>query len=101
MLLNVGMAFSLMREQALIDEHAWATRMIEHHSTAVTTSQALCRHCDRNATLCALACEMVTTQLDEIGIMQTQSNYTIVSTISSFIAVVLALPVAVVSYCAM
>ena len=98
MLLNAGISLSMLRSQAFIDSNAWATRMIEHHSTAITTSRKLCQHCDRNETLCDLACQIVATQLSEIGSLQMHSNYNIVSIASSCVALALALPIAVISY---
>lgn len=98
MLLNAGISLSLLRSQAFVDDNAWATRMIEHHSTAITTSEKLCRQCNRNETLCDLACHIVTIQLNEINVLKMHSNYNFVTVASLCVAIALALPIAVFSY---
>ena len=98
MLLNAGASYTLLQSQLFVNEDSWATRMIEHHSTAITTSKKLCRHCDRSETLCELACQIVETQLDEIDTLKSNSNYVTVSLISSASVILLTLPVALISY---
>lgn len=98
MLLNAGMAIALLQSQLFINDDAWATRMIEHHSTAITTSRKLCEHCNRNETLCELACLIVESQLNEISTMKIHANYNLVTIVSSSVAIALALPMIVFSY---
>ena len=97
MLLNAGASYSLLQSQLFVNEDSWATRMIEHHSTAITTSKKLCRHCNRNETLCELACQIVQTQLEEIDTLKS-SGYVTVSLVSSASVIMLTLPMLLISY---
>lgn len=99
MLLNAGVALAFLQSQLFINDDAWAARMIEHHSTAITTSQKLCQNCDRNETLCELACQIVDVQLKEINVLQTHANYNFITLTSSMVILVFALPISVMSYC--
>lgn len=98
MLFNALCALAFLQSQTFINGDNWATRMIEHHSTAVTTSRKLCQHCDRKETLCELSCQIVDVQLQEINVLQTNANYRLITLTSSMLAIALALPTAIISF---
>ena len=92
-----GGALSLLalRSQAFVGPQAWAARMVEHHSTAMTTSQRLLAHPDcvaaaaaatttssastsssssSAALLCALAASILARQGDEIAVLRASAD---------------------------
>ena len=79
-----------LRSQAFVGPQAWAARMVEHHSTAMTTSQRLLAHPDcvaaaatssasnssssSAALLCALAASILARQGDEIAVLRASAD---------------------------
>ena len=76
-------SLSLVRSQTFVTQAAWATRMVEHHSTAVQTSAKLLERCTET-TLCTLASSIVAAQAEEIEVLRNESPVALVSFWTAF-----------------
>jgi hypothetical protein len=99
--LAVGMALAglgslaALRAQLFVTEAAWAARMVEHHSTALTTSSKLLARCaGSNATLCALADSILATQQEELAVLLSAAPVVSVSVRTGLAVALVALPAA-------
>ena len=92
MLVSALLAFVTLQSQVFVDEQAWASRMVEHHSTAITTSKNICDKCDPSTPLCELACTIVDVQNEEISVLLRNSDVDRTSLVSSVFVLLMTLP---------
>ena len=83
----------LLRSQAFVSQDAWAARMVEHHSTALLTSNRLLERC-ANGALCDLAASIVTMQAAEIQVLRNESPVAVVTSLTALATLVVVLPAA-------
>jgi hypothetical protein len=67
--LSIGVSILLLREQLLVDDKQWLSRMIPHHSTALTTTHQIYNRTN-NPKIKDLAKEIINTQEKEIQLMK-------------------------------
>ena len=67
--LSIGVSILLLREQLLVDDKQWLSRMIPHHSTALTTTHNIYNR-TTNPKIKDLAKEIIDTQEKEILVMK-------------------------------
>ena len=67
--LSIGVSILLLREQLLVDDKQWLSRMIPHHSTALTTTHKIYNR-TTNPKIKDLAKEIINTQEKEIQLMK-------------------------------
>ena len=67
--LSIGVSILLLREQLLVDDKQWLSRMIPHHCTALTTTHKIYNKTN-NPKIKDLAKEIINTQEKEIQLMK-------------------------------
>ena len=67
--LSIGVSILLLREQLFVDDKQWLSRMIPHHSTALTTTHNIYNR-TTNPKIKELAKEIIDTQEKEILLMK-------------------------------
>jgi hypothetical protein len=68
-IMSIVVTLLLLREQFLVNDNQWLTRMISHHSTALTTSKKIALR-TKNEKVRKLANEIIETQEREIKQMK-------------------------------
>ena len=95
---SVGASLLLLRTQLLVTQASWATRMVEHHSTAVLTSSRLVHVCGADSNpqdaLCSLASSIVSNQQTEIAELLDHAPVTQVSLMTAGATLLAIVPVA-------
>lgn len=98
MLFSAVLALVMLQSQVFVDEPAWAARMVEHHSTAITTSENICAKCDLSTLLCQLACTIADVQKEEINVLLSNSDVVMTSLFSSVFVSLVTFPALFVLY---
>ena len=94
MALSALASFACLRAQLFVTEAAWAVRMIEHHSTALTTSRRLVARCaGERTTLCTLAVSIAEAQADEISLLVANAPVLSISVLTGLAVAVVVAPV--------